>query len=272
MNASAAYFDITKLFKVMDANDWTEGKRFMKFWADGEAQVAAVDPSKKKSTIGANVKKGLRIYTIQWSWINKFKSATTKLKEFSTRLNNDAVKKLLISKYGNVKGPHVVTSFNDWLVSGLNPHTYLQYIKKHQLQFIAVNPYDMNGGRFNDLVAALNGFNFFAFYKGIVINAGAYRAAQKNAIQPKKPAKPMARKPNSSIDPLKSIPEKKRQEIKRHLKNPRIKSIVHVTHVGIYAGDIYEFNGSQYLATWNLKKNTVELSKWDYAWGDIRYG
>jgi hypothetical protein len=35
----------------------------------------------------------------------------------------------------------------------------------------------------------------------------------------------------------------------------------------VYAGDIYEFNGKQYLATWNLKDNTVELSKWDYAWG-----
>lgn len=35
----------------------------------------------------------------------------------------------------------------------------------------------------------------------------------------------------------------------------------------MYAGDIYEFNGRQYLATWNLKDDTVEISKWDYAWG-----
>lgn len=31
----------------------------------------------------------------------------------------------------------------------------------------------------------------------------------------------------------------------------------------MYAADLYEFNGDQYLATWNLKKNTVEISLWD---------
>jgi hypothetical protein len=45
------------------------------------------------------------------------------------------------------------------------------------------------------------------------------------------------------------------------------KGVVYVTDIGIYAGDIYEFNGNQYLATWNLKENSVEISKWDYTWG-----
>jgi hypothetical protein len=43
--------------------------------------------------------------------------------------------------------------------------------------------------------------------------------------------------------------------------------VVCVTHVGVYAGDIYEFNGAQYLATWNTVNNTVQLSTWDYLRG-----
>lgn len=68
-------------------------------------------------------------------------------------------------------------------------------------------------------------------------------------------------------DPLSSVPIDQRTEIERHLANPQVKNIVYVTHVGIYAGDIYEFNGAQYLATWNLDKNEVETSIWDYLWG-----
>lgn len=43
------------------------------------------------------------------------------------------------------------------------------------VSLFSVNPFDMNGNKFNDLVAALNGFNFFAFYKGFSISGPAYR-------------------------------------------------------------------------------------------------
>lgn len=267
MNDKADYFDITKLFKVMDANGWTEGKNFMKFWADGKAKTASVDPVKKKSIIGANVHKGLRIYTVQWHWLNKFSSATSKYKEFFYRVNSVAVQKLLRHKYGGSYSSSIISSFNDWLVDGLSPNMYLRYIKDHQLQYIAVNPYELNGGKFNDLVASLNGFNFFAFYKGQVINAVAFRADRKNNAAPKKSTAPIPHKANIDRDPLTAIPAKQRKKIELYLKNPLIKNIIYVTHIGIYAGDIYEFNGKQYLATWNIVKNTVGLSKWDYLWG-----
>jgi hypothetical protein len=52
------YFDIKKLFKVMDANGWTMGKNFMKFWANGSAKFAVIGSGKSKSTIGANLNQG----------------------------------------------------------------------------------------------------------------------------------------------------------------------------------------------------------------------
>jgi hypothetical protein len=162
------YFDIKKLFKVMQARGWTEGKNFMKFWADGKARVAAVDKAKGKSTIGANIGRGLRVYTIRWNWLDQYSSAKTQYQRFfNERLKNPAVSRLLKVKYGTQSRSDLITPFNDWLTDGLPPSQYQKYIKNHQLQYIHVNPYDMNGGKFNDLVAALNGFNFFAFYKGL---------------------------------------------------------------------------------------------------------
>jgi len=68
-------------------------------------------------------------------------------------------------------------------------------------------------------------------------------------------------------DELAFIPKKDREKIEKLLENQMTKSVIYVTDVGIYAGDIYEFNGQQYLATWDLKDNSVEISIWDYAWG-----
>ena len=42
-----------------------------------------------------------------------------------------------------------------------------------------------------------------------------------------------------------------------------LKSIVFVTHVAIYAGDIYEFEGWQYLGSWDIKNKKVIKSKLD---------
>lgn len=260
--AASDYFDITKLFKVMDAQKWTEGKNFMKFWAEGNAKIASVDPAKKKSTIGANVNNNLRIYTVKWSWLNQFASANLKYQElFRSRLNNTAVQNLIKRKYCRLSTPgKLVTPFNDWLVDNLEPAKYLSRIKSEQLQFINVNPYDMNGGKFNDLVAALNGYNYFAFYKGVAINAQVYRNNNK-------PTK-AGTQPKPGSNPLTGIiPQTQLKAVEAQLARPNVKSVIYVSHVGVYAGDIYEFNGSQYLATWDIVNNTVELSNWDYMFG-----
>jgi hypothetical protein len=265
-NKKPDYFDITKLLAVMDANGWTEGKNYMKFWSEGAAKTALIDPNKAKSTIGMNVDKGLRIYNIPWNWIEKFKSPKAKYSELFSRLDSPAVKRLLTNKYGKFSSPKLISPINAWLTDGMDPKLYLRHIKDHQLQYIAVAPFDDNGGKFDDLVAALNGFNFFAFYKGMVISASVFRTAQEKAKN--NPQKQSFPAPNKKIkDPLDSIPEMDRKKIVAHLKDPRVVNVVYVTHVGVYAGDIYEFNGKQYLATWNLKDKTVELSRWDAAWG-----
>jgi broad specificity phosphatase PhoE len=83
----------------------------------------------------------------------------------------------------------------------------------------------------------------------------------------KKPAPGVSGGGASQQNGLEVIPLRDRKTIESHLRSPRTKNVVYVTHVGVYAGDIYEFNGKQYLATWNLKENTVTLSTWDYLWG-----
>lgn len=271
MSNAVAHFDITQLFKVMEANSWTEGRNFMKFWSDGTAKVAVVDPLKKKSTIGANLNQGLRIYTVQWTWLNSFSAVHTKYQEFLRQpIQSPAAKALLISKYGSPNSKNIVTPFNDWLVDRLQPPQYLQQIRQHQLQFMPVNPFELNGGKFDDLVAALNGFNFFAFYKGWVVNGAAFRTNQQ-VCAPAKPGAPVLPKPagiTCNKDPLARIDMAQRGSVEQLLKNPSVRSVVCVTHVGVYAGDLYEFNGAQYLATWDIENNTVELSNWDYAWGN----
>jgi len=267
------YFDIKKLFKVLDAKKWTEGKNFMKFWADGTAKIAAVDPAKKKSTIGANVNGNLRIYTVKWNWLNQFSSANIKYKElFSSRIKNSAVTNLIKRKYGTLQKPNkIAVPFNEWLVDNLEPAKYLAKIKQEQLQYINVNPFDLNGGVFNDLVAAINGYNYFVFYKGQTIHAASYRSKKlaESKLKQNHPAKKMveSKSKKSHPDILTGIDEKSLKEIEAHLNKANVKSVIYISHVGVYAGDIYEFNGSQYLATWDIVGNTVELSKLDYLVG-----
>lgn len=274
MASSKDVFDITRLYKVLDANNWSEGKNYMKFWADGSAQAAINDPTKGKSTIGANLSNGLRIYTISWGWLDGFSESKSKYTEFLTSsVKTPRVQQLLVTKYGQPSpSPNIVTPFNDWLKDGISPSAYLPYIKSHQLQYIAVDSYSLNNNQFDDLVAALNGFNYFAFYKGYVISAAAYRTNFANCEKLKsiKPPTPKPQNLNCNQTPLQAIPIGQRAEIEKHIKDSRTKSVVCVTHVGIYAGDIYEFNGDQYLATWNLEKNTVNISYYDALFGSSK--
>lgn len=274
MATSKDYFDITKLYKVLEANEWKEGKNFMAFWAEGEARVAKVDPARKKSTIGANLDQALNIYTIKWSWLNKFPYVVAKYNELlNTRIKNTAVKTLLTSKkYMTVlpQSTDAVVPFNDWLQDGMLPYSYTKYIKNHQMQYIPVDAYKLNNDEFDDMVAALNGFNFFAFYKGYIINVDIL-CSQVEKYQKRWPgvAKQQAETVNPPFvakpvtDPLGKFPAKHRTEMELLMNNPGVKKIMYVTHVGVYAGDIYEFNGAQYLATWNLKEKSVSISEWD---------
>lgn len=269
------YFDITRLYPVLKANQWTEGEKFMKFWANCKAKTASVDPAKGKSTIGANIGKGLSIYIMTWQWLQKFAVAKTRYKQFFTqRASNEAVKRLLIRKYKDYASSQtLIAPINPWLVDGLLPYQYTRYIKNEQLQFIQVNTYELNGGKFDDLVAALNGFNYFAFYKGFVLNGDAFRKAKieeklnkekQNIADHAGTGKPLS---TPATDALAKLPKSVIKAVERQLESLAVKKLIVITHVGMYAGDIYEFNGTQYLATWNLKKNTVEISLWDRAWG-----
>jgi hypothetical protein len=264
--AKDEYFDITKLYPVLEKNGWTEGKNFMKFWADGPANVAKNDPREGKSTVGANVSTGLRIYELKWKWLTQFRYVVDKYNEFfKTRAKNKKLQDLLRNKYGKKAVHKVHEDINEWLTNDLSPRIYIGKIKQHQAQYIEVNSYELNQNRFDDMVAALNGFHFYAFYKGGVINSALDKQNISQCIDEPRPGESVPLRYKN--DPLQLVPKSIRYEVYKYLQNPKIKNVIYISHIGMYAADIYEFNGSQYLATWNLKNNTVEISKWDYLWG-----
>ena len=134
MNDKVEYFDIRKLFKVMDANGWPMGKNFMKFWADGKAKVAVVGAGKSKSTIGANLNQGLRTYTVSWNWLNKFNSSNVQYQRFYIeKVKNPAVCKLLTGKYSRSDQNKLITPFNEWLIDVIHARERLSGSKCHPL-------------------------------------------------------------------------------------------------------------------------------------------
>lgn len=56
------YFDIKKLYPVMDKQGWTVGRNCMEFWANGNAKKALLSRSGGKSTVGGNVDSGLNFF------------------------------------------------------------------------------------------------------------------------------------------------------------------------------------------------------------------
>ena len=121
------YFDIRQLFPTMDVLGWNTGKKFMKFWADGERCVAKNKKSSGAATIGVNVSnKCMRIYELDWKWLLSFKLASEQLKKFQRqRVFNDAAKALIIKQYGKLHtmGKFKVP-FNDWLKDGFPPASF----------------------------------------------------------------------------------------------------------------------------------------------------
>ena len=140
--------------------------------------------------------------------------------------------------YGSKVGP-----FNQWLVDGLDGDRFRTKITDHQLQFVLVEDDEDDPAKFDDLKAALANFGYYAMYKGETIADSSF--ADRIAS-----IKPFAR------DLLPGGVWKTDAELVKLLE-ARFKAVVCVDSVGVYAGDIYEFNGWQYLGNWDLEKKTV---------------
>ncbi len=240
----------------MEVLGWTTGRNFMKFWADGRACVAHNTKNSGKATIGANVdNKCMRIYELDWKWLLSFKLAAESLRKFQQqRIFNDVAKALISKQYGklHVNGKLSVP-FNEWLRDGLPPKAFRSHIKDHQLQYWEVRPGVSDPGKFDDLIAALNNYAYYSMYQGDVYSGEEFRKLK---------TPPAINLPGISPDLVKDALAK--------LGSGEYKAVVHVRNVGVYAGDMYEFNGSQYLATWNIVEHKVKSSVLDAAkpWDD----
>lgn len=219
------FFDIKKLYSVLDANKWTEGKNFMKFWEEGSPKVAKLD-AVGKSTLRTNINVGLRIYKMKWSWVLKFPYVKGKYNLFfKQKVHNGSAVHIIKKTYSGLVNNQIShATFNDWLLDGLSPQKYLKHHKKHQIQRLAVNSYDLNDGKFDDMVAALNGFNFYAFYKGGVINLNSYRGSNKKVSKNKG-------KTEAKTSLFTKIPKNIYPRVEKHLQDSRIKKLIYITHL-----------------------------------------
>jgi hypothetical protein len=252
------YFDVSRLLPVLDKLGWKEGKRFMKFWIDGKACTAKTDPKKKdKATISVNLDNAcMRIVTVSWDWLLSFKEAKDPYDDFvRENLFNEAAKNQLITSYARTPG-----KFGEFLKDGLKPEDFVGEIKKHQLQSMPVDV-DADTSRLNDETAAMANFGYFAMYQGQTFLVGELEK-QKADLLPYlsklglAPRGPYPLKEKDDADWIAGLKERWKQ----------YESIIAVKAAGIYAGDIYEFGGFQYLGKWDLVKNTVGGSKWSAGW------
>lgn len=261
----AEYFNIRRLFPVLRAKGWNEGLKFMEFWANGAAQSAYPDPEQNgKSTVGFNSDKGLRIYTVEWSWIEKFDYAMRKynaLVENPYIFSQNAINELKRT-YGHRAGFDDVVALNDWLVDGLQPQAYVHKIKEHQIQRIDVNPYELSGNKLDDMVAAMNNFSFYVIYKG-----GIYypkRDYMHSPLYPP-PAEPPQWGPQmcDGTSFFSRVPLAAQRDVLQAAEQFNTRAVLYVTDVGVYAGDVYEFNDSQYLGTWDIINRDSSISYLD---------
>ncbi len=254
--AKPKYFDIRRLFPTMTVLGWKTGRSFMAFWAAGNACVANNRRNSETATIGVNVdNQCMRIYQLDWQWLLSFDLAAENLRQFKQRrIINDKVKAQIAQQYGKLHAPGKLNvGFNAWLKDGLLPAAFRQHIKDHQLQYWEVRPGVSDPAQFDDLIAALNNYAYYAMYQGEVYTGVEYRKLEKA---------PTISLPGIAPHLVKDAFEK--------LGSGRYKAIVYVSNVGVYAGDIYEFNGNQYLATWDIVNHRVESSYADAAkpWED----
>lgn len=258
------YFDVERLLPVLAANGWTQGESFMRFWIQGGAHTAKGDPKKdNKATIGINVDDAdMRVYTIPWTWLvggdggAGFPEATDALRNFvDQKLFNDKAKAEIVRTHGHRAG-----RFGQFLIDGLSPERFRARIRVDQIQSMSVSvPRDV--GKLNDLVAALADFAYYAMYRGETIGSDQFEARIADL---KKLAPSLGLGPGMEDEDLLAL-------LKRLYRG-----LILVDAVGVYAGDIYEFGGWQYLGNWDLKANRVS-GRWDFAvdswfFDDLRYG
>ena len=247
-------FDVKQLLPVMTAQGWAVGRDFMAFWINGNACVSLVEDG--KSSIGSNLANpGMRIFTMDWAWLTGVSPGFDVAKEgyqtlLKTKAFNNPAKNLIAKTYGETDG-----EFGAKLNDNMAPEQFFPLIKEHQLQYYGVE--SDTSGPVNDLTAALANFSFYAMYKGETILKKDFEKRIDDIFSNYKSLKSNIPNTHSSIFSVSSKGELL-AACQTHLK-----SIVLVSHVAIYAGDVYEFNGWQYLGSWDIQNKTVIKSNLD---------
>jgi hypothetical protein len=247
-------FDVSRLLPVLHAQKWFVGEDFMRSWINWPACKALGDPKTKdnKATISANLKnKCMKTKVIDWTWLlqKDFTEAKDGLKTFTeTKIFNDAAVKEIIKTYGVPRANLPVPNgkFGQFLQDGVGPEVFFPEIEEHQLQHMSVTV-DQDPATANDLMAALANFGYYAMYRGETIRD---RDFQKRLNDFKSMVIPL------NLVPLGVPADKFDTELVTQMKL-RFQAVILIDAVGVYAGDIYEFGGDQYLGQWDLKKLTV---------------
>ena len=246
------FFDLHRLLPTLHKLGLEECHNLMRFWLEGHAAVANRAPKAGRATVGQNINAGLRIYTLQWKWINRFYYAKQKYQELiDKQVFTEKVKALLINHYTH-QAHHSAShyTFNDWLQHNLPPGRYCSYIRQHQLQHLPVLSFELNHERFDDMVGALGSFAFYVFYRGGVINAAAFNALP----------------PTEQLSMLQQLPTALRAQCVGYLRDSGLQQLLYVKDVGIYAGKVYDFNSDKYIATWDIVNHQVDANRLDAFW------
>jgi len=204
----------------------------------------------------------VRIYTLEWNQLltgrdKGFDAARRGLQEVQDlgHLFSEAAQREILKTYGKKPG-----KFGEWLRDGLSPGEFFPKIRDHQLQR-SKDVIDATG--LDDVGASLAKFFYYVFYKGETIPSAQFRSRLKDLRR----SPSMLRRLNEmriSIDPPAPNDKKSAAKFEENLKNlEKFKAVIIVEAVGIYLGDIFEFNGRQYLGTWNPTKLDVKASRWD---------
>ncbi len=238
-------FNVALLPPVLRNMKFGKGAALMDAWIAGDPAEASVDPKRKnKATVGVNADRlDIDTFDIGWDWLDQYqraKDAVTKLRQIA--LSDNAV--VQIKKTHSAPG-----RFNEWLRNDVQPSVYRQYITTAQIQYVQCE----GGTILDDLNAALHDFGFFTFCRGETIPNSQF-AARAATIAPFLPTL----KPDGFFT---STAEEKMKWLDENLS-----AIIIVTSFAVYAGDIYEFGGPQYLGDFDLTNKTVTLSSWSYAW------
>ena len=256
------YFDVAELINVHEHKKWRMGAAFLRCWLDGDACVAWLDPHIHKSTIGANLTNNcVRIYTLEWDQLltgteDGFVKARRGLEQVQdlSVLFNEAAQSAISKTYGNKPG-----KFGEWLRDNLSPNDFFPKIGDHQLQHSKI----IEATGLDDVGASLANFYYYVFYKGETIPSEQFRS-RLNDLRRSPSTVRRLKDMRISIDP--PIPNDKisAARLEENLKKlEKFKAVIIVEAVGIYLGDIFEFNGKQYLGTWNPTKLDVKASIWD---------